>query len=218
MNDQIFDAIQSGDIDAIRQVIGNEPQRAAARNAQGMSAILLARYYGRREIADLLESTGTPLDIFEACAAGRLNRVGELLGHDSALANAFAPDGFTPIGLAAFFGQLEVVRLLLDRGADVNAVSRNNTGYTALTASATRADLPVVELLIEHGADVGHRYGPGYSPLHAAAAAGGLPVVRALVAKGADPASRTDDGKTPGQLAAEKGHAEVASWLASIGG
>ncbi len=218
MSDNIFDAIQAGDLDLVKRVIGSEPQRAAARNADGVSAILLARYYGRREIADLLEATGTPLDIFEASACGRTARVRELLARDRALVNTYAPDGFTPLGLAAFFGHREIVQLLLEHGADVNGASRNATGYTALTAAATRADLPVLELLLEHGARVNHRYGPGFTPLHAAAGTGNLAVVRALVDKGAQPASQTDDGKTPRQIAVEKGFHEIADWLVSIGG
>ncbi len=218
MSDQIFDSIQAGDIEAIRSLVGGDPQRAAARNAQGVSAVMLARYYGRRDIAELLESTGITLDLFEAAAAGRVDTVAGLLRENAALANAYSGDGFNVLGLASFFGHAEIVRLLVDRGADVNAVARNNTGYTALTAGVASSKPDVVEILLEHGANAAYRYGPGYTPLHEAASSGHLAIARMLVSHGADPRATTDDGKAPRQLAEEKGHNAVAEWLKEVGG
>ncbi len=214
-DERIFEAIKAGDAGAIREILGHDPQLAAARNAQGVSAILLARYYGRTEIAELLENSGVDLDVFEAAAAGRVERVREAVEADASLANAFAPDGFTPLGLAAFFGQEAVVACLLDHGAEVNAVSRNATGYTALTAAVARGHVVLVAQLLACGADASHRYGPGHTPLHTAAASGHREVARMLIEYGADPGAKTDEGRTAGELAAEKGHAELATWLTS---
>jgi ankyrin repeat protein len=215
--DQLFSAIRSGQVESIRALVREDPQLASARDAQGVSAILLARYHARREIADLLEACGVILDVFEAAAAGRTDLVTALIDGDSTLVNAFAADGFTPLGLAAFFGHVSVVRVLLDLGAQVNAVSRNSNGYTALTAAVTRDDAPIVELLLARGANAAYRYGPGYSPIHAAAANGSVGIARMLVAHGADPRAVTADGKRPRDLAAEKGHVAMMAWLDSLG-
>ncbi len=83
------------------------------------------------------------LNVFEAAAFGDLDRLTELLAEDPELVGVMSGDGFTPLHLAAFFGQADAVRLLLARGA---AVDRNGTGWmtgtplhAAASGSGTRA-------------------------------------------------------------------------------
>lgn len=211
--ERFFDAVKAGDIARVRELLETDRALAAARDSGGRSAILLALYYGRNAVADLLLDTRTDLDIVEASATGRADRVDALLAQDPALANAYAADGFTPLGLAAFFGHRSVVDLLLARGANVNAVSRNATGYSALTGAVAHGHGEIVAALLAAGADAAHRYGPGYTSLHEAAASGRLEVARLLLEHGADPSARTDAGQTPLALAEDKGHAEVAALL-----
>src|SRR5439155_1580282 len=73
----------------------------------------------------LLRSRGAQLDVFEAAAAGDVDRVRALLDTDPSLRDAHARDGWTPLHLAGHFRQTATIELLLARGADVNAVSRN---------------------------------------------------------------------------------------------
>jgi uncharacterized protein len=125
-----------------------------------MSRLLEALYAGKDdEVAGLL-AAGSELDVFEAAAFGRAERLRELLDEDAARANAYGEDGFQPLGLACFFGHVEAARLLLERGADANTLARNEHIQTnALHAAAasenkdeaTRYEL--CELLLEHGAD-----------------------------------------------------------------
>lgn len=70
---------------------------------------------------------------------GRADRIAELLDRDPTLANAYASDGFFPLGLAAFFGHPEAVALLLARCADVTAVARNPMRVQALLKAASPA-------------------------------------------------------------------------------
>ena len=125
-----------------------------------MSRLLDALHAGEDEqVAELL--AGDPkLDVFEAAAFGRTERLRELLDEDPTLANAFGDDGFQPLPLACFYGHVEAARLLLERGADPNALARNEHIQTnALHAAAasenkdaaTRYEL--CELLLAHGAD-----------------------------------------------------------------
>jgi ankyrin repeat protein len=141
-----------------------------------MSDVLDAIYHGDRERAEQL-ATGVALDIFEAAALGRTARVRELLDADASLASAYGDDGFHPLGLACFFGHVDAARLLLERGADVNALARNeHIQSAALHAAAasgdTGSDEPtryeLVKLVLEHGADPNLRQGSGFSPLDAA--------------------------------------------------
>jgi ankyrin repeat protein len=175
---------------------------------------LLAAYYGHPELADVLVAHGAKLDVFEASATGSLERVRVLVKEDRGLVNAFAADGFFPLGLAAFFGHRAIVEFLLKNSADVRAAARNAQKVTALHGAVARRDVEVVKLLLEHGADANAKQERGFVPLHDAAANGNLALVQLLVSHGARIDSRSEDGQTPGEMAAERGHVEVAEWLA----
>jgi uncharacterized protein len=210
----IFDAIKSGDAEGVKQILSGDRSAASARDEQGRSAVLLARYYGRSDALAALLEARPALDIFEASAVGDTGRVRALLDAAPDLVNAFAADGFYPLGLAAFFGHPSTVRLLLERGADVHATARNPMGVQALHAAlADKQEDPALELaalLLAAGADVNARQHGGFIPLHAAAQNGHARVADLLIGHGADTAARTDDGKTPADLAAEHGHTEIA--------
>ena len=77
-----------------------------------MSDVLAAIYRGDREEAARLAG-GKELDVFEAAALGRTGRLEELLDADASLANAWADDGFQPLGLASFFGHVDGPALAL---------------------------------------------------------------------------------------------------------
>src|ERR671937_2520436 len=120
-----------------------------------MSDVLEAIYRGDREEAQRLTS-GRELDVFEASALGRTERLRELLDADPSLANAWADDGFQPLGLASFFGNADAARVLLDYGADVNSASRNQMKVMPLhsAAAAQNPDVryEIAKLLLEAGA------------------------------------------------------------------
>ena len=209
--DTILEAVKAGDLAQVQALLAADPALVAERDAQGISALLHAQYRGRADIVALLRAAAPTLDVFEASALGDIERLRALLDADPALANTWAGDGFFPLGLAAFFGQTDAVRLLLDRGADVHAVARNAMKVTAMNAAAAansrRAE--VARLLLDYGATVDARQEGGWTPLHAAAQSGDVELVTLLLARGADPALANDYGKTAAALAEEKGHAEV---------
>ena len=158
-----------------------------------MSEILQALYRGEEDRAREL-ARGTELDVFEAAALGETAQLRELLDGDPMRANAFGEDGFHPLGLACFFGRLDAVRLLLERGADVNALSRNEHIQTAAIHAAaasgetgadesTRYDL--VRLVLEHGADPNLPQGGGFRAIDAARQNGDERVERLLKEYGA---------------------------------
>jgi uncharacterized protein len=181
------------------------------------SPILDAVYRGKKDVLARLLAERPTLDIFEAAAVGDAARVRELLDRDPALASAYAPDGFHPLGLAAFFRHRDVLRLLIERGADVAAPARNPLAVTALhSAVATDVadvDLGMVEALLAAGAPVNAPHQGGGTPLHTVAFTGNAEVARMLLERGADPLVRTDDGKTAIDIARERGHEDVVRLL-----
>jgi ankyrin repeat protein len=137
-----------------------------------MSELLQAIYRGDQARADELLAADPELDVFEAAAVGRTERLGDLLDKDPSLANAWAEDGFQPLGLASFFGQVDAARLLVERGAEVNSASRNDFKVMPLHSAAATDDPDVryelAELLLEHGADPNARLQDDFTPLMAA--------------------------------------------------
>lgn len=206
-------AVQAGDRDRVASLLAAEPDLAAVRDANGVSAPLLARYHSHHELVALLLAARPSLDVFAAAGLGEVQRLRELLVADPALAAAFAGDGQTPLGLASFFVQPACVALLLERGADVEAASRNPMRVRPLHAAAAGHSLEIVRLLLAAGADPNVRQQAGFTPLQAAALHGDLEMVEVLLDAGADPALRSDDGKSAADLAREKGHAAVVTRL-----
>ena len=212
-NESFFAAIKQGNLAQVKEWLQSHPSLAQSRSETGETPILTAIFYGRKEIKDFLLSRGIELDIFEAAAAGNSGRITQLISQDSSLVNAFSPQGFPALALAAFCAHLDIVKFLISKGADVNAVARNATGYTALTASVTSGQVEITAALLAAGAKANYRYGQGHSPLHSAAASGSAPLVTMLLDHGADPLGRMEDGQTPISLAESKGHKEIVSLL-----
>lgn len=165
-----------------------------------MSELLQAVYQGDKARVDELLAEDPELDVFEAAAVGRTDRLRELLDEDPDLANAWAGDGFQPLGLASFFGHVEAARLVVERGAEVNSASRNDMKVMPLHSAAATGDpdarYELAKLLLEHGADPNARQEGGFTPIHAAAQNGDDELYELLVAAGADPEAATDDGRT----------------------
>jgi ankyrin repeat protein len=156
-----------------------------------MSDVLEAVYRGDREEAERL-AAGRDLDVFEASALGRTERVRELLDTDPLLVDAYGDDGFHPVGLASFFGHVDTARLLFERGADANQLARNEHIQTAAIHAAAAAEAKdqdtryeLVKLALEHGADPNLEQGGGFRAIDAARQNGDTRVEQLLREHGA---------------------------------
>jgi ankyrin repeat protein len=199
--DALFAAIQTGDAARCRQLLRERPELARARHTSGATAAAFAAYHRRPDVVEAVTAGRDDLDVFEASILGRRERVQELLRQDRSLADAYAPDGFPVLGLAAHFGHAAVAQDLLGAGADANARSRNPMGVRPLHAALAHRDpaeaLAVTRVLLDAGADVNQPQEAGWTALHQAAHRGWTEIVRLLLSRGADPAAPTAEGKSP---------------------
>ncbi len=201
----IFEAIEQGDAELARELVADDPVQAVARDSSGVSALMLARYRSQLEIVRALLDAAPEVDVFEASALGLVERLEGLLAEDPGRAKARSADDATALHFAAFFGQSEAARLLVEAGADVHAVSPTFGDVTPLHSAAAADSLEIVKLLVEHGADVNVRQQGGFTALHAAAQNGDDAMREYLLEHGADPDAATDDGRTAADFTAGRG-------------
>jgi ankyrin repeat protein len=110
-------------------------------------------------------------------------------------------------------GDIQLLKTLIDQGADVNA--KNKEGETALMVASLEGRLDVAKLLVEKGADVNAKDSVGANALHYAAMGGSLDVIKYLVMKGADAQAKTEYGDTAAAISEMKGHRAAVDFLKS---
>jgi ankyrin repeat protein len=212
----VMEAVAAGDAERVAALVAEDPSLAMARGDDGVSALLLARYRFDRPTMDALLAADPDLDVFEAAALGRIDRLQEGLTDDPASVAAFSPDGFTALHLAAFFGKTEVTRILLDAGARVDTYTTNEFANQPLHAAAAGRHIEVCRLLLAAGADVDATQHGGYTPLHEAAQHGDVEMVELFLSAGADPTATVPDGGTPADLAESAAHRDLADRLREV--
>lgn len=134
----IFDAVRAGDTVRLKDLLAANRALATARDERGNTPVLIAQYHGKRDAVAVLLDADPELDIFDAASVGRTARVAEWLDKDPALLEAPSSMGFSPLALAAFFGQADTVKLLLGRGADPKP---------AVSLAAMKGHIDILQLL-----------------------------------------------------------------------
>ncbi|MVN87348.1 ankyrin repeat domain-containing protein [Deinococcus sp. HMF7620] len=210
----LFLAIKTQDAALLRELVRADPALLTAPSPMGVSPVLFATYYGRHEMALVLLDEGAPLTVFEAAAVGNVPALQNALDVDPEAAHRVSPDGFSPLGLAAFFGRAEAAELLLMRGADINAVSQNAMRVQPLHSAVAGRHAALARALVMAGADVNAAQQDDFTPLMAAAQNGDSELVAFLQSHGADAGVTTADGRRAADFAREEGHAALAGRLA----
>lgn len=202
--------ITSGDLTRVDELLRENPSLIHAKTERGVSVLMLAVYHGQQKVVDFLIARVPELNVHEAAASGRLDRVKSAWMDHPVSLEVFSADGFTPLALAAFFGHKEVVKWLLEHGVDPNIPAQNAMRVMPLHSAAAHRN-PAVAVaisrhLLEHGAQVNVSQQAGWTPLHEAAASGNVDLLRLLLSYGADPNARSEDGRTPIQMAEARNH------------
>ena len=151
----VFDAAALGHLDRLRERLEEDPAGVSALATDGFTALHLAAFFGKPEAARALVAAGA-----SSATVGTND-----------LANQ-------PLHAAAAGRHVEVCRLLLAAGADVDAVQHG--GFTPLHQAADQGDVEMVELFLSAGADPGTRLPDGRTPADLAEARGHGDVARRL--------------------------------------
>lgn len=213
---EFFAAVDAGDAETVGRLVTADPALASARGADGVSALLHARYRFHRGVLDALLAADPEMDVFDAAALGHIDRLRHRLEEDPERVSAVAADGFTALHLAAFFGKAEAARVLLEGGASVATYGSNDFANQPLHAAAAGRHIEVCRLLLAAGADVNASQHAGYTPLHEAAGSGDVELAELFLSAGADPRAVTTDGRSPADVADGAGHPDLARRLREV--
>jgi uncharacterized protein len=211
----IIEAVKRGDGAAVQRLLDSDPSLVRAAE-NGVSAILLAVYYGKPEMVRLFLERGAELTFYEACAVGDADLAKRLLAGDPSLLHARSPDGFPAVGLAIFFRHRDLARFLIEQGADVNAAAQNAQRVAPVHAAAAVQDHEILRMLLERGADPNARQQSDFTPMHTAAGRGDIEMAKLLIEFGGRTNDKTAEGATPADVAIGHGHPEFAEWIGSV--
>jgi len=167
----------------------------------------------------LISQTASCMDIFEAIKQDNFDRVQELIAENPEIVNAPTNNNhlFTPLQLAIIYGHENVIHLLLDFGANVNAQSYD--GGNSLHCAAKDSHENIMRLLLDRGANVNAQdYGFKSTPLHFAAKDRHENVTRLLLDRGGNVNAQDRWKRTPLYRAAENGHVNIVHLLLNRGG
>lgn len=217
--DEIIDAIKASDNEKVNQIINDNSTIADRKTEQGISLLQFAAYCRNKSAVAILKNhKKDELDIFEATSIGDIDIVSRLINKNSVLTNSFSADGFTPLGLASFFEQIDIVKLLLGNEANPNIPANNQFKVAPIHSACAISNYEIVNLLIKNGADVNAKQMQGVTPLHSAAHNGQNELAKLLIDSGADINAKMDNGHTPLFMADEKGFKETAEIIKQSGG
>lgn len=210
---QLETYIENNQLEEIVALLSQKPQLATQTTSHQISPLLLACYYKKMEIANAIAEFVPELNIFDACAVGKFDDVTLIVFKNPRIVNEYAPDGFTALGLACYFGHEEIARFLVLKGADVNLPSKNGFNVFPIHSAVAANNFNITKVLLDAGAYPNVCQKSGVAPLHSAAQLGNIELIILLLEHGAEVTLRMEGGKLPADLAAEKGFHEIAEIL-----
>jgi hypothetical protein len=168
----LFELIDAGDAEGVAKVLASNPLAAAGHDEHGLTVLMRAAYRGG-DVFDVVRAADPPLEPFDRIMVGESD---ELPAPD-----AWTPDGFTPLHLAAFACNTEAARKLLEAGADPNVIATASFArVTPLGTCAFAGANDVAKLLLEHGADPNVAEDDRFTPLDAAVENGNAELAEVL--------------------------------------
>lgn len=205
--------IRSGQDEELQKVLKEDPSISSHQTEQGISLLQYALYCRNTAAVELLKKYKGEFNIFEASSVGDLETVAQATVKEPAVVNSYSADGFTPLGLASYFGHPKIVKSLLQKKADPNLAAKNSFKVAPLHSACATSNVEVAKILLDAGADVNAVQASNVTPLHSAAHNGASELVKLLLEHGANRTSETDDGKTSEKMAEENNFPETAQLI-----
>lgn len=214
---RFYAAIHAGDTALMEKLLAQEPSLLYSRDQRGTSSLMLACLAGQPKAVELLLSKGLVMDLHEASAAGKSDRVAEILKIDLQSMNARDIQGYTPLHRAAAFGHSDIVWLLLSKGAQLDVKNPLAQNITPMHAALWNPDPAVARAtaspLLCNGVDANAKLTDNRAPLHTAAEMGHVQLAEVLLRKGAEPEARDAQGHTALEIAQAHGNAAMVALL-----
>ncbi|HXK50025.1 MAG TPA: ankyrin repeat domain-containing protein [Clostridiales bacterium] len=154
-------------------------------------------------------------DIKTAITNGDIVLVKSMIEGNKDLLESRIDTYFTPLNFASLEGKTDLVKYLVDKGANIS--TRDREGSIPLQNAAIKGYFDIVKILVEKGSDVNYKDDNDVTPLHFACMSGNLELVKYLVEKGADVSSVSKAGRQPVFEAAWGGNLEMIKFLESKG-
>jgi ankyrin repeat protein len=210
-------AVLSGDLKTIQQGLERDPALLYSRDAHGQSVYLLACLARQMAVASLFESKGLELDVYEAAAGGKVERVNQLLRSAPGMVNMPNLAGDTPLHVAALCHRSEVIENAIAYGPDFavrNPKRKNSTAaHLGLQSGPKDAAEALAFAMIGNGLDPNLANADGDTILHCAARTDFPRAIRLLIQKGAVANSKNAAGQTPIDIAVAAGNVGTGDLL-----
>jgi ankyrin repeat protein len=223
-------AVHHGNVDLIRLLIERGADVDSRTTFYKETPIHWAARLGKIECLKLLASYGGCLTAKDGTREGMApvhlailsgeDRTALWLLENGVSVNTESRSGITPLFCAIRRRNIQLVKILKEKGSNVNAYSVNMDGITPLHAAVLMKSTEIVKFLLENGADMTTFCSiRNQTPFHWAATVGNLDVFVTMFKYNADISVQTGNEKwdRPIDLAARKGHASLVEWLIENG-
>uniref|UniRef100_A0A7N6B492 Ankyrin 2 n=1 Tax=Anabas testudineus TaxID=64144 RepID=A0A7N6B492_ANATE len=216
----LYMAAQENHLDVVRYLLENGGNQSTATE-DGFTPLAIALQQGHNQVVSILLENDTKgkvrLPALHIAARKDDTKSAALLLQNDHNADVQSKvplqrcSGFTPLHIAAHYGNVNVATLLLNRGAAVDFTARN--GITPLHVASKRGNTNMVRLLLDRGSQIDAKTRDGLTPLHCAARSGHDTAVELLLERGAPLLARTKNGLSPLHMAAQGDHVECVKHL-----
>ncbi|XP_047457021.1 ankyrin-2b isoform X7 [Mugil cephalus] len=221
----LYMAAQENHLDVVRYLLENGGNQSTATE-DGFTPLAIALQQGHNQVVSILLENDTKgkvrLPALHIAARKDDTKSAALLlqnDHNADVQSKMmvnrttenGKSGFTPLHIAAHYGNVNVATLLLNRGAAVDFTARN--GITPLHVASKRGNTNMVRLLLDRGSQIDAKTRDGLTPLHCAARSGHDTAVELLLERGAPLLARTKNGLSPLHMAAQGDHVECVKHL-----